>query len=169
MDEILGYPTDNHKSRVFSVEEALDQLLAIQDNMMAWFIERRGQRGNHEPTRMQIFVLSTVASHQPMTVSQLADILRVTPPTASQIVTTLLDHGWLTMALSSVDRRRHEISLTTAGDCALKERTQKRLVRVAKVLERLEPEERGELIALLNHISAAWQSIEGEGGATHDQ
>ncbi len=150
------------------MDEAVDQLLKIQDNMMAWFLERRGARNPKEPTRMQTFVLRTVACRQPMTVSQLADILRVTSPTASQIVTTLLDHGWLTMTLSSVDRRRHEISLTTAGDIALKERTQKRLVRVAKVLERLKPEERGELIALLQHIIAVWQSLEGEGGTADD-
>lgn len=160
MTKNLGIPTDFSNEHL-SVDEALSRLLSIQARTFALFVERRAERQDGSPTRMQRFVLRTVAERGPVTVTQLADTLSVSAPTASQLVNTLVERGWLNVELSTRDRRRHDVHITPAGKQLLAEQSRKRLNSIQKILEQLTPEERTQLVCMLDRVVTLWQSSEG--------
>jgi DNA-binding MarR family transcriptional regulator len=157
MTEHLGNPRELSAT----VDEALTFLETVQERTWEFFIERRLSRGPEDPTRVQLVVLQSVARSGPRSVSELADLLQVSTPTASQLVNLLVVRGWCQIALSPRDRRRHDVQLTPKGHAVLGERMQKRLSRVRALLEALTPEERAQFIHLVNRIVTLWQSNEG--------
>jgi DNA-binding MarR family transcriptional regulator len=160
MTKYLGMPTDFPHEHL-SVDEALTRLVSIQARTVALFVERRTERQDGSPTRMQRFVLRTIAERGPLTVSQLADTLSVSAPTASQVVNTLVERGWLKVELSARDRRRHDVHITSAGTQLLANQTRKRLRNIQTILEQLTPEERTQLVYILDRVVTLWQSSEG--------
>ncbi len=149
-----------------TTEEALQKLMAIQESAASLFLERRADRDPGQPTRMQTFVLRTILERGPFSVSELAELLNVSVPTASQLVNTMTEHGWLLTAVSPQDRRRHEVRLTEYGTQLLRERMQKRLGRVRRMLDRLSPEERGTLVSILDKVVKVWTSTEDTEGSS---
>jgi DNA-binding MarR family transcriptional regulator len=157
MAKSFGYPTD------MTVNEALDALLTLQERALALFVERRTARQPNQPTRMQTLVLRTVSDRGSLSVSQLSAVLNVSAPTTSQLVNTLIDRGWLKVAISSEDRRRHHIEITELGQTVLAEYLKNRLTHVKTVLEQLTPEERRMLVTLLDRVITLWH----EGSPPH--
>ena len=97
-----------------------------------------------------------------MAVSDLAQHLNVAPPTASNLVNTLADKGWIHVAINPRDHRRRQIELTQAGQDLLKNLHQKRLNILNRVVSRLDPQERLQLVSVLERLVDAWQtSLEG--------
>lgn len=160
MDKSLGHPISNPDD-VMSTDQVIQHLLTLQERAYALMVERRAERLPGEPTRMQNWVLQTVSRQPSLTVSELADILRVSLPTASQLVNTLVERGWLEMAVSPTDRRRHHIHVTESGQQMIDQRVKRRLVAVRRVLDQLDPKERTQLINLLDRLAQVWQSSEG--------
>lgn len=142
-------------------DAALDRLLKIQERTVALFLDRRVERDPGEPTRIQAFVLQSITRRPGLSISELADMLHVSAPSASQLVNTMMDRGWVSVKVSPQDRRRHELNLTSCGSHVLAERTDKRLSRVRAVLEQLSPLERAQLVQLMDRVATLWQSTEG--------
>ncbi len=149
-----------------SVDEAMRRVVEMQKHAFAFFVERRAERPPEAPTRFQTHALRLTAEHDGISVSELAQLLSVSAPTASQLVNTLVDKGFLRIDLSQSDRRRHELQITPAGQQWLQERTRKRLGDVKRVLEDFSAEDRTQLILLLEHAIAIWQSYS-EGSPPH--
>lgn len=151
-----------------TTDEALQKLIEIQESAAALFLERRADRDPGQPTRMQTFVLRTISERGPFSVSELAEILNVSIPTASQLVNTMTEHRWLLTVVAPQDRRRHEVHLTEYGAQLLRERFQKRLARVRRMLDQLSPEERGTLVSILDKVVKVWTSTDdSEGSSTN--
>lgn len=160
MTKHLGQPSDlSHES--ITVDEAMTRLLDIQQRAVALFIERRSERPPDAPTRMQTHALRIVRDQDHLSVTELAQILNVSTPTASQLVNTLVSRGWLLLDVSTHDRRRHEVSVTESGRALLHEHQEKRLTAVKAVMEQLSPHERAQLVSLLDRAMHLWQHNEG--------
>ncbi|NMP22179.1 MarR family winged helix-turn-helix transcriptional regulator [Sulfobacillus harzensis] len=150
-----------------TVEDAITRVLDMQKRAFAFFIERRGERQPEAPTRFQTYVLRMVQDHDGISISKLAHSLSVSAPTASQLVNGLVDKGYLSIALSPLDRRRHEVHITASGRHWLHQQIEKRLGDVKRVLEEFSPEDRAELIRLLDKAISLWQVHSSEGSSMH--
>ncbi len=63
--------------------------------------------------------LLSIIGRKPRTLSEIARIQGVTPPTATTIVTTLENRGWVQRDTDELDRRRVFVTLTEQGRMAL--------------------------------------------------
>ncbi len=167
MTKKLGNPSDS-PNELIDVDEAISRLVAIQQQAFSLFFERRTERVVDAPTRFQTFVLRTVRERERISVSELAHALSISVPTASQLINTLVERGWLTMDVSPEDRRRHDVRITQAGSEVLRERLEKRLSHVKDVLGQLGPEERTALVTLLERAASLWKTTpDDEGSSEH--
>ena len=147
--------------RTVGVDEALEHLQVIQERAQTLFVERRSEWEPGGPTRMHLFVLRKIAHGGSTTVTEMADMLKIARPSASQLVNTLLERGWLRIEVAAQDRRRHEVRLTGDGTALLAEHMQKRLSRVRTVLSGLTGAERAQLLELVDRVLGLWESTEG--------
>lgn len=161
MNEHLGKPTE-----LDDVEKVLGYLVQLQQRASALFVERRNQRGAGDPTRIQTMVLRHLFDRGQASVSEIAEILRVSTPTASQLLNTMGERGWVTVNFSPEDRRRHVVQLSPQGATLLAERSAKRLASVRKVLLQMTPDERATLISLVDRMVTLWVESDIEEGSS---
>jgi len=154
------------------VDEALAHLLQLQRRTFAVFVERRAERDPGRPTRIQSHVLNIIKDQGQISVSDVARALNVTVPTASQLLNTMGSRGWVSIDISSTDRRRHDVRMTAEGLAMLGERYQKRLGHARTVLTQLSSEERRTLVDLADRVVTLWQDVRHEEapteGSSHD-
>ncbi len=134
------------------VDEAVEQLGALQRRTLDLFIERRHQRAEGQPTRLQVHVLRAIRERGTLQVSDVAKLLEVTPATTSQLLATMEGKGWLERTLLPHDRRRHQVALTSAGEAVVREVDTRGKLYFARVLAVLSAEERGQLVALAQRL-----------------
>lgn len=151
-----------------SVEDALRHLVEIQRQTFSVLVERRSDLRAGEPTRMQTQLLRLVHDGGPLSVSELAKLLTVSVPTASQWVNRMADRGWLELAISDRDRRRHDIRITEAGAAILTRRYLTRLAVMRQVLDGFTPEERATLVRLIERAVELWHDLSPEEGSSDD-
>jgi DNA-binding MarR family transcriptional regulator len=150
-----------------SVDEAIRRLKAVQHRLFALFVERRQERDPMMPTRLQSHVLESVRQEGELSTSEVATLLHISVPTASQLVNTMVERGWLMRITESADRRRHPIRLTPEGERLLDQRSQERMVEITRVLTALSAEERTHLVRLAERIQMLW-TAENEGTSGHE-
>ncbi|MBJ7594179.1 MAG: MarR family transcriptional regulator [Candidatus Dormibacteraeota bacterium] len=139
-------------------------LTAAVDAVQAW-IDRR-QRGmlahlhacNQSPA--QLHVLGVLREVAPITVTQLASRLGISPPSTSAMLDRMVDAGLVERTRSEEDRRTVSVSLTSAGETALKEAIGGRRGLLERVLGRLDPTELSDTIRVLHRLE---QALEQEG------
>ncbi len=135
------------------------ELIEAVDTVQGW-IDRR-QRGmlahlhscNQSPA--QLHVLGVLREVAPITVSHLAARLGISPPSASAIVDRMVDTGLVTRERSEDDRRIVSVSLTAAGESALKEAIGGRRGWLERVLGRLDAAELRDTIRVLRRLEEA--------------
>ena len=66
-------------------------------------------------TPSQSRALRIVGEHQPVRLSVLADVLRITPRSATEVVDVLEGRGWVLRTADPTDRRATCLTLTEAG------------------------------------------------------
>jgi DNA-binding MarR family transcriptional regulator len=129
------------------------------DTVQSW-IDRR-QRAmlahlhscNQSPA--QLHVLGVLRDGAPITVSHLASRLGISPPSASAIVDRMVDGGLVARERSEEDRRIVSVSLTPAGEAALKEAIGGRRGWLQRVLGRLDPVELSDTVRVLRRLEQA--------------
>ena len=141
-------------SAALSVEETIDALMALRQETLGLFIERRVQRPDGLPTRLQEHLLFTVRARGGLRVSEVAAMLGTAPATTSQLLTAMEQKGWLERAMLPEDRRRHRVALTPAGERLVTQIESRRRERLTAVLAALSGEERAQLIGLARRLSA---------------
>ena len=68
-----------------------------------------------ELTMSQVKGLRTLAHHTPATITQIGDVLKISQPTASQLVDRLVQGGLAQRTEDPIDRRRMLVRLTKKG------------------------------------------------------
>jgi DNA-binding MarR family transcriptional regulator len=106
-----------------------------------------------ELTPHQLRLLVVMSMH-PRTLREVAAIQGVTPATATSIVTTMENRGWVRREHDSKDRRRVVVTVTDQGRAALKT-AQAAAERAMAVL--LAPLSEDELGAVVSGIDVLWR------------
>ncbi len=134
-------------------------LAAAVDAVQAW-IDRR-QRGmlahlhSCHQSPAQLHVLGVLREVAPITVTQLASRLGISPPSTSAMLDRMVDAGLVERTRSEEDRRTVSVSLTAAGETALKEAIGGRRGLLERVLGRLDPTELSDTIRVLHRLEQA--------------
>jgi len=102
------------------------------------------------------FGLLFMLAEGPHNLSELAEKHNVTPPTMSNTVSTLVEHGWVQRTQSEHDRRQITIELTSAGRAILSTVQAHAEARIAEILTPLSVEEMDQLIAGLAVLRSAF-------------
>lgn len=135
-----------------SLEAALDRLEVVQ-RLVALARERRRRTPSEGPTRLQRFVLLMAADRKALSVSDIVERLDAGAATASQLIRTMEDRGWLKRSLDPADRRRHLLSLTPDGDRLVAQVRAHQRARMRLLLEQLDSTERANLVALVERVA----------------
>ncbi|MGH2697893.1 MAG: MarR family winged helix-turn-helix transcriptional regulator, partial [Actinomycetota bacterium] len=85
--------------------------------------------------------LASIEYRQPVTLGQLAEAERVTPPTMSKIVGRLEDGGLVSRTADSEDRRIQHLSLNREGAKLMARNRSRKNAYLARKLRKLEPEQ----------------------------
>ena len=142
------------------------ELTAAVDAVQAWIDRRQRAMLAHlhscGQSPAQLHVLGVLREVAPITVSHLASRLGISPPSASAIVDRMVDGGLVARERSEDDRRIVSVSLTPAGEAALKEAVGGRRGWLERVLGRLDPTELSDTVRVLHRLE---QALEQEGPA----
>ena len=150
-----------------TAEEVLDRLLQVQNTAFALFVERRHTRDPAQPTRIQVHVLAAIQEGHATSVSDVAELLRVSVPTASQLVNTMVERGWIARKIPSEDRRRQLIHLTPDGEKLLAARINARIERLRALIAAMNEEERIRLVQVAERVAELMPRI--FGGSTNEE
>jgi DNA-binding MarR family transcriptional regulator len=104
----------------------------------------------------QLKVLFAVSCRGPLTVSELAERLAISPPTASHLVERVVQLGLVTRREDERDRRRTLVELTERGEALLRQLRQGSEQAWRDLLVQLSPED---LEALLRGVRALVSAV----------
>ncbi|MDQ6855872.1 MAG: MarR family transcriptional regulator [Candidatus Dormibacteraeota bacterium] len=135
------------------------ELSEAVDAVQAWIDRRQRAMLAHlhscSQSPAQLHVLGVLRDGAPITVSHLASRLGISPPSASAIVDRMVDGGLVARERSEEDRRIVSVSLTPAGEAALKEAIGGRRGWLERVLGRLDAAELVDTVRVLRRLEQA--------------
>jgi len=102
---------------------------------------RLRQQAEADLTPSMLSAMANIEYRQPVTLGQLAEAERVTPPTMSKIVGRLEDAGLVTRTADSEDKRIQRLSLSREGVKLIARNRSRKNAYLARKLRKLEPEE----------------------------
>lgn len=97
-------------------------------------------------------VLSLASSNPGIAQIDIANQLDIDKASVVALIDWLEDQGWVARKRSASDRRRHEISVTTAGQKAYKSLKREMIEHEKKFIDRFTESERKQLISLLQRL-----------------
>jgi DNA-binding MarR family transcriptional regulator len=103
---------------------------------------RLRQQASAGLTPSQFSALSSIEVLAPVRLVDLAAAERVSAPTMTKVVGSLVDAGMVDRVPDVTDRRAHHLSLTPAGRTVLRQVRSERTARLAERLAQLSPAER---------------------------
>ncbi|HZK51753.1 MAG TPA: MarR family transcriptional regulator, partial [Actinomycetota bacterium] len=92
-------------------------------------------------TPSMLSAMANIEYRQPVTLGQLAEAERVTPPTMSKIVGRLEDSSLVTRTVDPDDKRIQRLSLSHNGAKLIARNRSRKNAYLARKLRKLEPEE----------------------------
>jgi DNA-binding MarR family transcriptional regulator len=135
-------------------DETVDAVLTASRAMIALAV--RSLSGLDEDiTLAQYRTLVVLASRGPQKLTDLADVLEVTPPTAGRMCDRLEPRGLIARDREETDRRIVRVSLTAAGRRVVDEATRHRRAYIAEVLSGIPAGQQGEIGAALRAFATA--------------
>jgi DNA-binding MarR family transcriptional regulator len=103
----------------------------------------------------QLHVLFVLVSEGPMPMGRLADSLGVSLPNVTGIVDRMVEHGHVERGRDAEDRRVVTVSASEAGRSTVEEIDMIRRRAIARVLERLTPEQQRRALRTFTELRAA--------------
>jgi DNA-binding MarR family transcriptional regulator len=116
-------------------------------------------------TLTQFRTLVVLHSRGPVNLNGLSDDLQVNASTALRMIDRLLAAGLVTRQENPDDRREVLLGLTPAGSRLVRAVTARRRKEIARVVDAMPAELRGDLVAALRAFNAAADEPEAGGGA----
>ncbi|MFN8374014.1 MAG: MarR family transcriptional regulator [Anaerolineae bacterium] len=129
-------------------ETTARQLLAILPLINRILVADLRQEAGDNTTMPQFRVLAYLME-QPLTLSEIARIRRVTLQSAGELVQALVDRGWITRVADPRDRRQTLLHLTELGRQQHERVSSRMIAHMTPIMERLTPEERATVQAAL--------------------
>lgn len=139
---------------------ALDALMRASRVVTAAIVRSLGSVDDKiSVTQLRTLVL--VGGQGPLTVTAVADALDVNASNASRTCDRLVTAGLLDRRAAEDDRRRVALTLTRAGEAVVDEVMDRRRAELARVVDRMEPEDREDLARALASFTTAAESVSG--------
>ncbi len=137
-----------------------DDALATQLRIALTRLARRlrTEKSDDTLTLTQLSALATLASSGPLSPTALAELERVQPPSMTRVIARLEELGLVERAPHESDRRQSVIAISPAGARRIQADRQLREVWLAHALERLPPEDRARLRAVVPVLHRLTQS-----------
>lgn len=104
-------------------------------------------------------ILVVLSQSGAITQSELTERLGIQPGSASEVLGKLEAAGLITRAQSEADKRTTDVRLTEAGEAAAKEAYAQRMARNAQMFAFLSEQEKAALLALLERVNEAWDTL----------
>lgn len=104
-------------------------------------------------------ILVVLSQSGAITQSELTERLGIQPGSASEVLGKLEAAGLITRAQSETDKRTTDVRLTEAGEAAAKEAYAQRMARNAQMFAFLSEKEKAALLALLERVNEAWDTL----------
>lgn len=104
-------------------------------------------------------ILVVLSQSGTITQSELTERLGIQPGSASEVLGKLEAAGLITRAQSEADKRTTDVRLTEAGEAAAKEAYAQRMARNAQMFAFLSEQEKAALLALLERVNEAWDTL----------
>lgn len=138
-----GKATDTHAARLvpllFALGRRMKQELASEDlGAQSW---------------LHLETLRFIAENGAPQMSEIAEYLKVTPPTATALIEALVQERYLARARDTKDRRRVLLSVTKKGETRLKEAVASRERAFRRVIAPLSVKDRAEFARILGIIT----------------
>ena len=108
---------------------------------------RLRQQADADATPSMLSALASIEYRQPVTLGELAEAERVTPPTMSKIVARLQEDELVTRTPDPDDKRIQRLSLSIRGERFIARSKSRKNAYLAKKLRKLEPHEVAKLEA----------------------
>ena len=108
-----------------------------------------------EPTLSQLQVVMIVDEHGPITIKDLAEMLGVSAPSASEMVEKLVEKNILKREHSHEDRRKVIVSVSPGAAKHIEKIKQIHLQAIVEMVEKIGPETASELCKVLDDIKRA--------------
>ena len=121
--------------------------------------DHRAHGGRHAagPARMRMLD-ALAASKEPMSISEIAEVVGVDQPRASRLVQQAEMMGLVLREADPQDARRTRVALTDQGRKAVAFMRNDRHDRIGAALEQFTPQERADFARLFTKFAAAWSS-----------
>jgi DNA-binding MarR family transcriptional regulator len=110
---------------------------------------RLRQEAGGDITLSQLSALATVERRGPVSLRELAEVERITPPSMTRISSCLEERGLVVRTVDAADKRVARISLTESGQTLLDGTRYRREAFLASRLAALSTEDRGALASAL--------------------
>ena len=104
-------------------------------------------------------ILVVLSQSGAITQSELTERLGIQPGSASEVLGTLEAAGLIPRAQCEADKRTTDVRLTEAGEAAAKEAYAQRMARNAQMFAFLSEQEKAALLALLERVNEAWDTL----------
>lgn len=132
-------------------------------------VARRLRQNSSGMTQSQLSALASVQRDGPLTISGLAAIENVQPPSISRIVGTLEGEGWVARVADPSDGRAALVQITGAGAQRLAEVRADRDAWLARRIEAMHAEDVAALFGALDALERLFDETGPAGGAATDQ
>ena len=131
---------------------------AMRTVIMRLSRQLRSERNDETLSFSQLSALGVIQARGPISPSQLAAFERIQAPSATRIITVLMDHGYIERTTRPDDRRQALLSVTAAGRQLIHADRDRRTVWLATILKTLTREQRAELKTALPHLERLVQT-----------
>jgi DNA-binding MarR family transcriptional regulator len=135
---MMSKTTEKRTSAAPATSEELPTRLRLAILRLA---RRLRQQAEADLTPSMLSAMANIEYRQPVTLGQLAEAERVTPPTMSKIVGRLEDARLVIRTADSEDKRIQRLSLSREGVKLIARNRSRKNAYLARKLRRLEPEE----------------------------
>ena len=122
-------------------ESSLGELAARLRIAITRTARRLRQEGGTDLSPSQSAALVTIARHGPLTPSELARLEGVQRPTATRVVSRLVDEGLAERTADPADRRSFVVAATPAGEALLRKLRSRKNAFLARRLRQLDRDE----------------------------
>ncbi|MER3404436.1 MAG: hypothetical protein C4289_04095 [Chloroflexota bacterium] len=116
------------------------------------FPRHAGQRRLPQPTALQVQAAGVLWQHGPLTLSELASRLAVTPPAATALVDKLEKMYWVERVRDAADRRVVWVRLTSEVNAVVENAVQNRVAQLQRFLEEMPEAERQPFVRNLRRL-----------------
>lgn len=139
----------------------------VHDHVFRIYARRLADKGkkagSDELSINQLHAVKVAHNQGPVTITQLAENLGVSAPSASAMVDRLVDRGYLTRQAHPADRRKVQIRVSAKAEAQIAEAEKQILTSFVEIVERVGSETAQKWCDVLKIVSRALADLNTEG------